>query len=155
MHITNFHHITLRATSYALTRHSKEFDCTLSCSFAQLGLLPSQKFMQGVIFRQPANPSFFTTNFSKISQPFPSNAKSLCGENPDPGRAQGLCRENRKVAEVPERTTIALISYLKIDRWSSFKWEMCTISNMMFISWLKSCHRFQRSHAQLTFIPMG
>ena len=51
-------------------------------------------------------------------------------ENPNPCRAQGLCRENLPAAEVPERTTIALIFCSKIDQWSTFKDEMRTIWHM-------------------------
>ena len=76
-------------------------------------------------------------NKIKSNNTYQQQSKSLCRENPEPGRAQGLCRENRPAAKVPERTTIVLTPYLEIYHWSKFKYELCTISHMMFMSYLK------------------
>ena len=64
------------------------------------------------------------TNIIKWNKQYQQQSKRLCTSSghPDPGRAQSLCRENRPAAEVPERTTVALISFWKIDHWSN----LCT-----------------------------
>ena len=79
------------------------------------------------IFRHIA--PFETTKTKYFNMQYEQRLESLFRENLEPGRAESLFRENRPAAEVPERTTIACIAYSKIHHWSSFTYEMCTMSH--------------------------